>query len=323
MVTIKDVAKQAGVSVATVSRFLNGSGYVGEQAKKAIEEAVQQLNYAPNQIARSLSTKQAKTIGLIVPDIMNPFFPELARAIEDTALQQGYTVMLCNSDEDAQKEQHYIQTLQQTYIAGFIIATNGLHTNTYENLKVPTVLIDRFTEGDIPSVASQNEQGARLAAEYLLAKGAEHIGFISGPRELEPVQKRLQGFKEGLGDVQLAAFAESNFHFKEAEQVAIQMLQSNPHIDSVFASSDILAIGVLKAASALGLKVPEDLQVVGFDGISLGEMLTPTLTTIAQDIYALGEKATQMLIQQIHGEQLEAIHVNIAPKLVVRNSTKE
>ena len=322
MVTIKDVAKHAGVSVATVSRFLNGSGYVGEKAKKAIEESVQQLNYAPNQVARSLSKKQAKTIGLIVPDIMNPFFPELARAIEDTALKQGYTVILCNSDEDVEKEQRYIQSLQKTYIAGFIIATNGL-TNTYEHLNVPTVLIDRFTEGDIPSVASENEEGAKLAAQYLLSTGAKQIGFLSGPMELEPVKKRFIGFKEGLGTAELVAVEESAFHFKEAEQAARSMLEQHPQIDSIFASSDILAVGVLKAANGLGRKVPDDLQVIGFDGISLGEMLTPTLTTIAQDIYGIGEKATEMLIQQINGEPLEQIHVSIAPELVVRNSTKE
>lgn len=322
LTTIKDVAKLAGVSVATVSRYLNGSGYVGEKAKLAIEQSIKQLDYVPNQVARSLSKKQANTIGLIVPDIMNPFFPELARAIEDTALKEGYTVVLCNSDENQEKEQRYIQSLQKTYIAGFIIATNGLH-NTYEQLKVPTVLIDRFTEGDIPSVASENELGARLAAQHLLAKGAKHIGFLSGPQQLEPVKKRLQGFQEGLGDVKLTAIAESAFHYKEAETAAYKMLADNPEIDSIFASSDILAVGVLKAATALGRKVPEDLQIIGFDGISLGEMLTPPLTTIAQDIYSIGEKATQMLIQQIDEKPLEQLHVTIAPTLIVRSSTKE
>ena len=138
MANIRDVAKKSGVSVATVSRFINQKGYVSKEASEVIERAIKELNYKPNLVARSLSTKQTKLIGLIVPDIMNPFFPELARAVEDVALTYDYTVVLCNSDEKAEKEIHYIETLRQKYVAGFIVTTNQLHASHYQNLDMPS-----------------------------------------------------------------------------------------------------------------------------------------------------------------------------------------
>ncbi|MEK4629175.1 MAG: LacI family DNA-binding transcriptional regulator [Solibacillus sp.] len=324
MATIKDVAKLAEVSVATVSRYLNNSGYVGAKAKQSIEGAIEELNYKPNQIARSLSTKQMHTIGLIVPDITNPFFPELARAIEDTALKEGYTVILCNSDEQAKKELHYIEMLQQKYIAGFIIATNQLPKEKYVQLNAPIVLLDRVLDSDIPSVTSQNQYGAELAMNYLITKQAKEIAFFSGPKNLEPVQQRLKGFKQAIEDKNITTHIfESPFDFVEAEKIAYVALKKYRTIDAVFASSDMIAIGILKAAHKLGIRIPEELQVVGFDGIAIGEIVTPGLTTVAQNIYALGETATKMLIQQIKGDVLAQEHVVIEPKLIVRETTKE
>ena len=322
MATMKDVAKRANVSVATVSRFLNNSGYVGEQAKQAIEQAIQALDYRPNQIARSLSKKQLQTIGLIVPDITNPFFPELARAIEDVALKEGFTVILCNSDEQREKELHYIESLQQKYIAGFIIATNQLPKEQYRSLNVPVVLLDRVLDADLPSVTSQNERGAVMAVDYLLEKQAREILFISGPNDLEPVQQRLAGFKKATAGMKTHIY-ESPFDFVAAEKVAYEALKNHATVDAVFASSDLIAFGVLKAVNRLKIAVPNDLQVIGFDGIALGEIVTPGLTTIAQDIYALGETAATMLVGLIKGETLQQQHQMIATKLVIRETTKE
>ncbi len=322
MATIKDVAKLANVSVATVSRYLNSSGYVGGQAKQAIEQAVQTLDYRPNQIARSLSKKQLQTIGLIVPDITNPFFPELARAIEDVALKEGFTVILCNSDEQHEKELRYIESLQQKYIAGFIIATNQLPKDTYRSLNVPVVLLDRVLDADLPSVTSQNEMGALMAVQYLIEKQAKEILFISGPNDLEPVQQRLAGFKKGTANMTTHIY-ESPFDFNAAEKIAYDALQKHSSVDAVFASSDMIAFGVLKAANSLKIDIPNDLQVIGFDGIALGAIVTPGLTTIAQDIYALGETAANMLVTLIKGETLQQEHQMIATKLVIRETTKE
>lgn len=322
--TIKDVAKQAGVSVATVSRYINSKGYISEEAQCLIKLAIEELNYKPNQIARSLSKKQMTIIGLIVPDITNPFFPQLARAIEDTALKRGYTVILCNSDEQAAKEQQYIDSLQQSYIAGFIIATNQLNERTYKQLNVPVVLLDRGQGSEILSVITNNHIGAKIGTEYLLQCGATQIACISGPSHLEPAKERVAGFLQAMqGQERQAIIVESPFHFEDAERIAKQLLTEHPEIDGIFASSDIMAIGVMKAAAKLGIQMPEQLQLVGFDGISLGEMVTPSLTTVAQNIYKLGETATMMLLDQIEGHEVITQNVEIQPQLIVRHTTKE
>lgn len=324
MATIKDVAKLANVSVATVSRFLNNNGYVGLKSKEAIERAIRTLDYKPNLIARSLSTKQMQTIGLIVPDIMNPFFPELARAIEDTALKLGYTVILCNSDEQAEKELHYIESLQQKYIDGFIIASNQLTTEQYCKLNVPIVLLDRVFENELPSVASDNQLGAEMATNYFIKQNVKELAFFSGPKNLEPIQQRLAGFKKAVAEKNIKTHIfESLFDFLHAEKSAFEALSKYPTIDAVFASSDVIAMGILKAAHKLGIRVPDELQVIGYDGIAMGEIVTPSLTTVAQNIYVLGEAATNMLVQQIKGEPLLNKHITIEPKLIVRGTTKE
>ncbi|AWE07080.1 transcriptional regulator [Lysinibacillus sp. 2017] len=324
MATIKDVAKLADVSVATVSRYLNKNGYVSSKSNLAIEKAINELDYKPNQIARSLSTKQLHIIGLIVPDISNPFFPELARAIEDTALKEGYTVILCNSDENAEKELQYIETLQQKYIAGFIIATNQLPVEQYRKLNVPIVLLDRLLEIDLPSVTSENQLGAEMATHYLIERHIKEVAFLSGPKNLKPVQQRLAGFQKATMEKNIKTHIfESPFDFLEAEKITREALTKYPTIDGVFASSDMIAMGVLKAAHKLGIRVPEELQIVGFDGIAIGEIVTPGLTTVAQNIYALGEAATKMLVQQINGETLKQKHITIEPSLIIRETTKE
>lgn len=324
LTTIKDVAKHAGVSVATVSRYLNKKGYISEEAKNKIEATIKQLNYRPNDIARSLSTKRMQTIGLIVPDITNPFFPEIARAIEDRALLEGYTVVLCNSDEQEHKERHYIETLKQKYVAGFIIATNQLEREYYAGLDVPLVLLDRITDDTVPSISSHNKNGAALGTEYLLSCGVTEIACISGPQHVGPAYERTQGFLEAVAGLDIKThLIESPFHFKEAEKAAFELLTAHPEIDGIFAGSDVIAIGVQRAVHRLGLSVPDDIQLVGYDGISLGEMVTPSLTTVDQNIYQLGETAVKMLMAIIEGENVDNEHVMIEPSLIVRDSTKE
>src|SRR5690625_4386128 len=181
MANIRDVAKQAGLSVATVSRYLNKKGYVSQASKDAIERAIKELNYKPSLVARSLSTKQTKYIGLIVPDIMNPFFPELARAVEDVALTYGYTVVLCNSDDNAEKEIHYTETLKQKYIAGFIVTTSQLDASHYTELELPVVALDRKIHESIPTVSSNNKDGAYIGTKHLIEQGCERILCLRGP----------------------------------------------------------------------------------------------------------------------------------------------
>ena len=320
---IRDVAKEAGVSVATVSRYLNKKGYVGSEAKQKIYDAIEKLGYRPNQVARSLSTKQTNFIGLIVPDIMNPFFPELARAVEDVALSYGYTVVLCNSDEKPKKEIHYMDTLKQKYAAGFIVTTNHLHASHYKNIDIPIVALDRMIHDSIPTVSSNNIEGAWLGATYLLEQGCKNIVFLRGPSGLVPADDRYAGFLKAVEGKNIQTHVvECPFHFEESEQIVREVLTHIPDIDGIFASSDISAAGALKAAYNLGIRVPGELQIMGFDGISMGSMLTPGLTTVAQDIYKMGAIATRMLIKTIEELELTERVIQLPVELVVRGTTR-
>lgn len=323
MTTIRDVAKKAGVSVATVSRFLNGNGYVSQEAAAAVKSAVKELDYELNTVARSLTTKKSNLIGLIVPDITNPFFPELARAVEDVALTYGYTVVLCNSDEDPKKEKNYIETLKKKYIAGFIITSNQVDAPHYSGLKLPVVALDRMINEKIPTVVSNNKQGAFLGTQTLLERGCKNLLFLRGPEELGSANDRYEGFIEAIKQADAdhqTVFCP--FHFAESEKIVEEILFENKEIDGIFASSDVSAAGALKAAHTLKLAVPEDLQIIGFDGISMGEMLTPALTTIAQDIYKMGAVAARVLIKQIENEPIEQLMHEIPVNLVIRGTTK-
>ena len=323
MANIRDVAKKSGVSVATVSRFINQKGYVSKEASEVIGRAIKELDYKPNLVARSLSTKQTKLIGLIVPDIMNPFFPELARAVEDVALTYDYTVVLCNSDEKAEKEIHYIETLRQKYVAGFIVTTNQLQASHYQNLDIPVVALDRTIDASIPTVSSNNKEGARLGTAHLIEQGCQHIVCMRGPTGLVPADDRLDGFLDAVKGKEIVThIIECPFHFEQSEEIARKFLSEHKGIDGVFASSDVSAAGVLKAAHSLGIVVPDQLQIVGFDGIALGGMLSPGLTTVAQDIYKLGALVTRMLIKLIEEIELEEKEIQVPVKLIIRGTTR-
>lgn len=323
MTTIRDVAKKAGVSVATVSRFLNGSGYVSADAAKAVTDAVDELKYELNPVARSLNTKQSHLIGLIVPDITNPFFPELARAVEDVALTYGYTVILCNSDENPEKERNYLETLKKKYIAGFIVTSNQLDAPHYANMALPIVALDRAINDRIPTVSSNNREGAVMGTQALLQRGCKNILFLRGPEELNPANDRFEGFMEAITDSGVDYhIVTCPFHFADSEKIVEEFLKEHKEIDGIFASSDVSAAGALKAAVTLGIQVPAELQIVGFDGIAMGEMLSPGLTTIAQDVYKMGAIATRVLIKRIENQEIEQHFYEVPVQLKLRGTTR-
>lgn len=322
MANIKQVAKQAGVSVATVSRFLNNKNYVSQESKCAIERAIKELDYRPNQVARSLTTKQTNIIGLIVPDITNPFFPQLARAVEDTALELGYTVVLCNSDEQEAKEKLYIERLRQTYVAGFIVASNLISEQSYLALNIPVVALDRSNESLLPNVSTNNFAAAKLGASYLVERGAKNIACIRGTVDVASSNERVAGFLAAMTDDVASVVIDGNYSFEHAYEQTKQLLQQNPTIDGIFTCSDYAALGVLKAVNELGINVPQHMQIVGYDGIQLGELVTPALTTVAQPIYDLGEQATRMLVQKLEGKELAETHIVLEADLCVRGTTK-
>ncbi|RHW39003.1 LacI family transcriptional regulator [Neobacillus notoginsengisoli] len=324
MASIKDVAGRAGVSVATVSRVLNDKGYVSEESRKKVQQAIKDLNYKPNAVARSLFNKQSKTIGLMVPDIMNPFFPELARAVEDTLAELGYTVILCNSDEDTDKEQSYLEMMMQKYVDGLIVSSNTLSAERVKEFKMPIVSMDREIAKGLPSIIVENKKGAKMAVSFLKEKGRKRIAHIRGPHSVGNAIDRCEGYREVVGGepwFKESYIAYGNYDMKTSINATIKLLKLHPEIDGIFAANDISAIGAIKAVHKLGKKVPEDVAIVGFDGITLSEATTPELTTIAQPIYEMGEKAAKMLVEMIKQQQVEQTIYRLDVQLIERQST--
>jgi len=325
-VTIKDVAKYAEVSVATVSRVLNNNGYVNIETEQKVVEAIQALNYKPNAIARSLYNKKTKTLGLIVPDITNPFFPELARAVEDITNKNGYTLLLYNSDEEAEKEKNYLEDLQQKYVDGVILATNSLTKQQLSEYNMPIVVLDRPVEDNIPTVIAKNYEGARVATQYLKDIGCQNIAHIKGPENNINAIRRYHGYLDEVKNeswFHQGLVVSGEYHMSTATQIAKELLEQYPSIDGIFAGNDVMAVGAIKAAHQLGRKIPEDLSIIGFDGITLGEMTIPELTTIAQPIYYMGELAAKILIELVEGKQIEQSYYELDVDLVVRESTRK
>lgn len=324
-VTIRDVAKHAGVSIATVSRVINKNGYVNKETEQQVKKSIKELNYKPNAVARSLFKKKSKSIGLIIPDITNPFFPELARAVEDVANKNDYTLLLYNSDEDPRKEKKYLEDAKQKYIDGIILATNSLSKEELHHYGFPKVALDRCFEDNIPTVTSKNFQGGRLATQYLKSIGCKTIAHIKGPENNINAINRYKGYLEEVKNEDWfypEIIALGDYQMKRATEVTKELLMKNPRIDGIFAGNDIMAIGAMKAAQQLGRKVPDDLSIIGFDGIALGEMMIPELTTVAQPIYQMGEIATNMLIELIEGKPINKKTYELDVQLLKRNSTK-
>jgi len=326
LVTMRDVAKRAGVSVATVSRVLNDSGYVNEDTRKTVEAAIEEMKFKPNSVARSLFKKQSKTIGLIVPDINNPFFPQLARAVEDVTNESDFTVILCNSDDNLDKEIRYFEMLQQKYVDGVLVVSNTLKPEHISHFKFPIIALDRPLDSNIPFVTCNNYEGARKATLHLIQCGCRKVAHISGPKHIANANDRLKGYKDtviekGMYDSDLILPAV--YQIDAAKKAAFQLLSKFPDIDGIFAGNDVMAIGVIKAAEMLGYKVPEQLKVVGFDGIEFGEIISPELTTVSQPIYQMGSTAAAMLLDLIEGKSIHKKEYTLPVELLVRRSTNK
>lgn len=297
------------------------------ETEKAVRRAMETLHYVPNDMARSLAGKQSGTIALIVPDILNPFFPELARAVEDEAHQLGYTVMLCNSDYNPDKERHYIAMLQNKRIDGIILASYTIQPEQLSELSrrsVPVVVIDNCFPGHpVLSMQSKHREGAAMAVRHLLDQGCATIAHISGPVDVLSARERLLGYEETMREH--AAFvpsliASGDFQVEGGRQAMQRLLELHPGIDGVFAGNDLMAVGALKALYTAGKTVPRQVKLIGFDGIALSTVV-PELSTIAQPITGMGKQAAHELIRQIRGEPVERTARELDVQLLVRGST--
>ncbi|MGN7412888.1 LacI family DNA-binding transcriptional regulator [Paenibacillus sp. SAF-068] len=324
MTTIKDVAQRAGVSVATVSRVINDRGYVHADTRKKVEDAVKALNFSPNEVARSLYKRKSKLIGLLLPDIANPYFPQLARGVEDGMQEQDYRLLFGNSDEDEQKEQDYIQTFIQNNVVGVISSTNYPHSSIYEKLKIPVVFLDR-TSLDRPSVYADGREGGRLAAREIIQRGSRQITVMQGPSQIRPAQDRFEGAIEVIRDAGLdyQVIQTTSFSINEAGVWAEELFRKYADTDGVIASNDIAAMAVLHEAARIGRKVPEDVQVIGFDDIPMSSLLSPALSTIHQPAYEMGREAAGLLIQLVEQAAIENKNIQLPVSFIERDTTRK
>ncbi len=328
-VTIKDVARHAKVSISTVSRVLNESGYVSEQTSQRVWRAIEALNYKPNQLARSLTTGRSRTIGLVLPDITNPFFPAVARGVEDAANVNGYTVILCNTDADPEQEKAYVTALREKRVDGFVFTVSGPDASTILGLieaDIPVVVIDRCVEGaSVDSVLIYNEQWAYEATMHLIGLGHRAIAYINGPDDLTTSKERYAGYRKALADAGVsfnpALVRTGDFRYPSGHARMRELLASGQEVTAVFAANDMMAIGAMRAIQEWGLRVPEDIAVVGFDDILLASLIKPSLTTISQPAYHMGALAVEMLLERIGGAQGGEARTKIChARLVVRES---
>ncbi|TYR79391.1 LacI family transcriptional regulator [Priestia megaterium] len=324
MVTIRDVAKQAGVSVATVSRVLNSTGYVSEDTRRKVIETIQLLKYSPNEVARSLYTRESRLIGLLLPDITNPFFPQLARGIEDEVHSQGFRLLFGNSDEDIKKEADYLHTFTQNHVVGMITATAISMKETYEQLPYPVVFLDRIAE-QYPSVYADGREGGRMAAIEMIKRGSKQVTLLKGPLSVRPAQERFQGALDVLSEseVDFHVMNTTSFSFEDAKKWAKELFEKYPNTDGVIASNDIVATAILHEALKLGKSIPSDVQIIGFDDIPQSSLLFPALSTIRQPAYDMGREAAKLLLKYIKKEHIEERHIQLPVTFIERNTTRK
>ncbi|AET66285.1 transcriptional regulator [Desulfosporosinus orientis DSM 765] len=328
MATIRDVARLAGVSVATVSRVINKMESVNPETAGQVLKAIEQLQYEPNAVARGLAGKRMGIIALILPDILNPFFPALARGVEDVAHKKGLTVILGNSDDVGLKESSYIKALKKKYVDGFIFASNTIREEDVEGLRkerIPIVLLDRGLDtASCAVIRSNNRQGAKLAVRHLIEQGCRSIAHIYGPQDFITARERLLGYEEAAGGLKgysPSLMIPGNFDIESGRKAVEQLLARHSNLDGIFAGNDLMAVGALKALHERGIRVPEQVKVCGFDGIGLAEITEPELTTIAQPVYEMGGLAARILIEEIESGIRDNHLIELDVTLVPRKST--
>ena len=302
MAGIKDVAKLAGVGVGTVSRVLNNSGYVSEETRKKVNNAITELNFVPNEVARSFKKSATKIVGLLLPTVWHPFFSELAFFIENELAKSDYKLMLCNSEDNVNKELEYLEMLKKNQVAGIIMLS---YTGFLQGVEIdlPVVSIDRLLSMSIPYVASNNFEGGRLAAEALILRGCRKLAYVGGGSTVPTaVFKRRDGFVSMAEQHQLPCTVYEEFDYMGPERALIQgFFRTEPDFDGVLASTDLFAAALISEAEKKGLKCPQDFQVIGFDGIQTNDYFKPLLATIRQPIESLARKSVQLLLGMIDG----------------------
>lgn len=325
MATLKDVARASGLTVGTVSRVLNNRGYISEQTRNRVYEVMKELNYQPNEMARSLSKQSSNTIGVIVPHVMHPYFAKLISNLERAAYRHNYKILLFNSRGKEEREDEYLDMCKSNRVAGIILCSGTIETEKFQNMGIPFVTMERFIGGGSASVECDSFQGGCLAAEHLIKKGCKNILHFGGMEDHPmPADKRWAGFesvckREGV-ECSIVVLPKWTYEELEYETVVSKALDEYPEIDGVFASSDVIAAYVIRMCAQRGIRVPEDIKVVGFDDVLIAQMTTPAITTIRQPVKEMAEAAVSALEQIKEGKMVPARSV-FPVSIVEREST--
>ena len=329
MVTIRDVAARAGVSSTTVSHVINKTRPVSDILRTRVEAAMAELGFQPNALARSLRRKRTHTLGMIVPDSANPFFAEVGRGIEDTSFASGYSIILCNSDGDRNRELLYLDLLVQKQVDGVLLVPTGNHAELAAHLRtrnIPVVVIDRdVSDAPIDRAYIDNVAGGCVATRHLLDLGHRRIGYIGGPPHLSPVPGRGAGYLRALEEAGIPIddrlIVAGSFQDVGGYEGTQSLLALPDRPTAIFAGNDLMAIGALAAARDANIAVPAELSIVGFDDIHLAGYINPPLTTIAQPKYELGVIAAELLLARLSDPDLPPQRRLLQAHLVVRHST--
>ncbi|HEX2922754.1 MAG TPA: LacI family DNA-binding transcriptional regulator [Chloroflexota bacterium] len=326
--TIRDVASLAGVSVASASRVLGGSSHpVAEETRRRVLQAARQLDFTPNAFARGLSKRECHLVGLVIPNIREPYFIEIARGTEDAIIRQGYMVVLCNTDREQEKERRYVEELRAMR-AGIILVGRAIygeaHLADLASHPAPVVVVGRH-QLPCATILVDNVQGGLDATSHLIACGYRRIAFIGGPAISSTANDRLAGYRQAMERYGLpidpTLMVESDFSLEGGARGIVPLLQSPNRPEALFAANDQMAIGAMREARRFGLRIPEDLSVVGFNDVPMAAFADPPLTTIHLPLHRIGEIAAELLLRQLQSQNWENSSVRIRGDLVIRDST--
>ncbi|MBN9388199.1 MAG: LacI family DNA-binding transcriptional regulator [Chloroflexi bacterium] len=332
MANIQDVAKHAGVSISTVSRVLNGTAKVNIDVRRRVEASMQALNYMPNPAARSLRTNRSRIIGLLISDIQNPFFMRLIQGVEEEALHHEYSLILCNSNENPQREQQYLDVLYAERVAGAIIVPTrerlGEATlSKFRERQIPIVAVDRrVKDKDVDAVLVDNVRGAFEAISHLITNGYRRIGAITGPMTVTTGRDRLEGYRQALFEAGIphdpALERSGTFDAATGRRLTDELLELDPPVDAIFSGNNLLTLGALDAIHAHNLQVPNDIALVGYDETYWSSLSSLSLTTVMQPAYELGRTAALRLFQHLQNPSIHTRQeVVLAPTLEIRGSS--
>lgn len=332
MATIKDVALKADVSVTTVSHVVNDTRHVSAKVRERVELAIRELGYVPNAMARSLKSNTTSTLGMLIPNSSNPYFAEIVRIVEDRCFGAGYTLVLCNTDDEPRRQSVYLQVLAERRIDGLIVVSTGADEDDslvtqLRGLRIPTVLLDReIADPACDLVETAHMQGGLLAVRHLLSLGHKRIACIGGPTGVTSSEQRIEGWRMALAETGSAPNADAllwrgGFTSQGGYEAMHAILRTEEKPSAVFVCNDLMAIGALRAAHESGVRVPDELSIVGFDDIELSAYTSPPLTTVAQPKERIGALAVDMLLERMGGKRRDARKVVLQPELRVRAST--